>query len=296
MALDKTPMDETLIRYGVFIAEVMHAKMIEFVHVVNEEDHEEELLKELKGKAREEETFKKEVLKKAGNYREGDTIEMMAHVVKGSPFHELLAFAKGNDIDLVIVGKKEEQHGSGILAHRFSAKSPCSVLFVPPKPEFRMDAILLPTDFSEYSSMAFKQCRFFREKYDEIQLLAAHIYRVPLGYYTTGKSYEEFAEIMRNNSEQEFNRFVEKYKLQSLDLEPVFALSEENNPGQLINDIAIRDGADLIIIGARGHSRVSSLVLGSTAEKLARSTKKIPVLILKEKGETLKLLDILMNI
>lgn len=296
IALDQTPMDDTLIRYGAFIAKTLHAKMIEFVHVVNEEDHEMNILKELDAKFESDEDFKKDVKKRVFEHLNDQSIEVLVHLFRGDPFHELLVFAKGNEVDLVIVGKKENKDGTGILAQRFSSKSPCSVLFVPLRPEYRMDAIMLPTDFSQYSAMAFQESYFFREKYKNIRLLATHIYRVPLGYYKTGKGYDEFADIMERNARKEYENFVNKYNLKDLKLEPIFALSDEHNPGQIIHDIALREGADLFIIGARGHSKISSIVLGSATEKLLRVTKKIPVFVLKKKGETLKLLEILMNI
>ncbi len=296
IALDRSEMDEVLLRYGLFLAEVLEAESVDLLHVVQEEIHELDVLEELDASFESDEEFRSEIMHKAYERKPDTRLNLSAHLFRGNPFNEILKFTKMNDIDLVIVGKKDERQGAGIVAHRLSRKAPCSVIFIPPRPELQMDAILMPTDFSDYSAMAFREAMFFRKKFPEIRLVALHVYHVPIGYYSTGKSYEEFAGIMKQNAEREFEKFVKNNKLEKLKLEPVIVLGEEHNPAEKIHEQAIRENCDLILIGARGHSMVSSIVLGSTTEKLLRITKKIPVFVMKRKGETLKLLDILMNI
>jgi len=296
IALDRSEMDNMLLSYGLFLAEVLEAESVDLLHVVQEEVHELDVLEELDASFESDEEFKNEIMHKAYELRPDTPLNLSAHLFRGNPFNEILSFTKMNDIDLIFVGKKDERQGTGIVAHRLSRKAPCSVIFVPPRPELQMDAILMPTDFSDYSAMAFREAMFFRDKFPNIHLLALHVYHVPIGYYSTGKSYEEFAEIMKRNAENEFKQFVKKNKLEKLKLESIFILGEEYNPADKIHDLAIRENCNLILIGARGHTMVSSIVLGSTTEKLLRITKKIPVFVMKRKGETLKLLDILMNI
>ncbi len=296
IALDRSEMDEVLLRYGLFLAEVLEAESVDLLHVEQEESHELDLLQKLEASFEADEQFKNEIMHKAYEMNPDTRLNLSAHLFRGNPFNEILKFTRTNDIDLLVVGKKEEHRGAGIVAHRLSRKAPCSVIFIPPRPELQMDAILMPTDFSDYSAMAFREAMFFRQKFPGIRLVALHVYHVPIGYYSTGKSYDEFAEIMKRNAEKEFEKFVKNNKLEKLELEPILVLGEEHNPAEKIHELAIRENCDLILVGARGHSMVSSIVLGSTTEKLLRITKKIPVFVMKRKGETLKLLDILMNI
>ncbi len=296
IALDKSATDQKLISYGIFIAEVLEAKTVHFLHVMREEVHELDVLGELEANREVEEEFKAEVLKVAYQFHPDTSLELMVHVFRGNPFTEILSFIRLNDIDLAIVGKKDEKEGSGIVSHRLSRKAPCSVVFVPPASRLQMKTILLPTDFSEYSAMSFREAMYFRGKIPELRMIALHVYRVPIGYYSTGKSYEEFADIMKRNAEKEFEKFVKQYKLEKLKLEPLFELSDNHNPAEKIHEVALREESDLILIGARGHSMASSIILGSTTEKLLRITRKIPVFVMKRKGETLKLLDIIANI
>jgi nucleotide-binding universal stress UspA family protein len=59
---------------------------------------------------------------------------------------------------------------------------------------------------------------------------------------------------------------------------PFEAVVVENTPAGAIVDAADAHDADLVVVGARGHSPVRQLVLGSTSMKLPHQTKR-PVTI-----------------
>ena len=144
--------------------------------------------------------------------------------------------------------------------------------------------------------MAFDEVKLFKDDFPDVEVVAQHVYRVPLGFYKTGKSYEEFAQIMEENSKKLFYQFVEENDLADMDLKPQFILDDDKNPADKIVAQAEAEKVDLMIISAKGHTRASSILLGSTTEKVLRLDKRIPVMILKKKGETLNLLDILLKI
>ncbi|MGC9974871.1 MAG: universal stress protein [Gaiellaceae bacterium] len=64
----------------------------------------------------------------------------------------------------------------------------------------------------------------------------------------------------------------------------VYAESEivEGNPGREIVDAARLRGADIIVVGSRGHGKLSSMFLGSVSHDVLSEADR-PVLIVKEK-------------
>jgi nucleotide-binding universal stress UspA family protein len=51
--------------------------------------------------------------------------------------------------------------------------------------------------------------------------------------------------------------------------------------GHYLMEVAEEVNADLIVIGARGHSRVERLLIGSVTEKVLAMTTRIPVFVIK---------------
>jgi nucleotide-binding universal stress UspA family protein len=296
VAVDMTGHDKTLIEYSLFIGNLIKADVINFVHV--QETVDEKDLAERMGlqfvSTDDFNAYIEGVFKEIDHKPEG--IEIRKFLLTGASLHELLRFARDEDIDMVVLGEKCNYEGSGILSYRFSRKSPCSVLFVPRDVSYQIKKVLIPTDFSEYSAMAFDEANYFVKEFTDIHLIAQHVYHVPVGYYKTGKSYEEFSEIMKKNSMKMFDDFIEKYELQSLNLEAVYSLSDDHNPSLKINEVAMQKDVGLIIIGAKGHTRASVILLGSTTEKLLKLNCKTPLMILKQKGETISILDVLLNV
>ena len=293
VCLDLSEIDKSVIHYTSFINSVISPRNIYFIYVDKESDNNKDLAEEerKKSKLQIEKSIKSE-FKTAGK------AQIHIEIKDGSPIHEVLNFAKDKDIEMIIVGKKKAEHGSGILSEKIARKSPCSVLFIPEQPPLKLEEILVPTDFSEYSKLAFEEVRVFIRKIDySLTVFALHIYDVPIGFYTTGKSYEEFANIMKDNAKKDYKRFLHEINCEDLKIKPFFVLDEDrkSNASQIM-EFAIRKKCDLIIIGAKGHSNASAMLLGSTTEKLLRQNDSIPLMVLKKKGETLNFLEALLKL
>jgi len=122
-----------------------------------------------------------------------------------------------------------------------------------------------------------------------------HIYGVPTGYYKTGKSHEEFSEIMKSHAKKDYDEFLASYSFPS-DIPCDYLLTDNGHYAELTYSYAENNAVDLIILGSRGRTAISSAMMGSVAEKLVYSDNDIPVLIIKEKGENLGFLDVLMKL
>ena len=64
----------------------------------------------------------------------------------------------------------------------------------------------------------------------------------------------------------------------------------------MINRYALSNKVDMILIGSRGRDTLSSFVLGSMAEQLITKEHYLPMVIVKNKGASLKLWEALLHL
>ncbi|MBN1225826.1 MAG: universal stress protein [Deltaproteobacteria bacterium] len=288
--------DGASIRYAAMISKLAKSEKIIFLHVASNMDIPEDLLKEYPDLFQPVDTYAREEMKTlVKKYFDGykDT-QIEYKVLEGSPLIEFLRAAKDEDVDLIVMRKRKEPTGSGSLFEKIARKAPCSVLFVPESSKAWYDNILVPTDFSENSRDAMHSAISIALASSGIKTIhCLHVYKVPLGYYKTGKSYEEFAEIMKGHAEKYYQEFIEKIDLKGLTATPIFKLEKDEAKG--IEDVIKEGKFSLLIIGAKGRKAGSGVLLGSVTEHLINTTT-IPLLAIKKKGAGLGLLDALLKL
>ena len=223
-------------------------------------------------------------------------------VVIESPLVEidLLRRIKEKEIDLIIIGRIHGEITAGeTIPVKISRKVPCSTLYIPEEvePERKMPEeinILVPIDFSENALDAMDLAAEFAAAHEIPSIYSAHVYDVPLGYYKRGKSYEEFAEIMKSNAEKKYQEFIKKIDLKGVFVKLVmFRL--EKKAHETIEKAVEEYGIDLIIIGSRGKKAAARFLLESVTEQLIRTTTT-PLLVFKKKGKDMSLLEALLRL
>ena len=122
-------------------------------------------------------------------------------------------------------------------------------------------------------------------------LSVPHAFKIPIGYHKSGKTYEEFAKVMKKNARDEFKEFKKGIDLKGIKIAPLFILNE--NPAKAIKAVAKRKKADLIVLGAKGRSFAALVLLGSVTEKLIETTH-VPILAVKKKGSGMGFLEALL--
>ncbi|MEZ4700973.1 MAG: universal stress protein [Rhodothermales bacterium] len=208
--------------------------------------------------------------------------EIQYLVGEGTTAETLLRWTRLKDIDLVIVGSKRRDRDGGSTPEKMARRAPCSVLSIPDGAAPRITRILVPIDFSEHSMDALTKAIAIAAAAGHTELVCLHVFNVPLGYYKIGKTYEEFAAIMRLHAEEKYRQFIEGVDRMGLDFVPLFEPSER--PARRIPEIAERERADLILMGARGRSNSAAVMLGSVTERVLLNAS-IPVIAVKQKGE-----------
>lgn len=215
-------------------------------------------------------------------------------VKEGNAQDSMLRWCKIKETDLLILGRKKGKRPSDSLVKNLSQKYPNPVLLLPETPPNKqINNILLPIDFSEHSKVSI-QLAIEISKKTNASIQCCHMYEVPNGYSKTGKSFEEFAEIMLENSKKDFNKFLKENDLP--DLLCTFILNDKKDEAENILEFAASIGTDLLIVGSRGRSRSAAVLLGSVAEKLVNNNQDTPMLVMKEKGENMGFLEALFKI
>lgn len=295
VALDLTAIDDRLIAYAAKMAKILPLERFFFVHVAKDLALPADLLKEypdLVGPL--DESIETDIKEKVARYFADTGVETKCIVKEGNPIDKILKLCKIKDVDLIFMGRKRNLVGSGIVSSGIARKCPCSLLLVTEESEAKLKKVLVPVDFSSHSCLAMKQA-VEAQSNNGFMITTMHVYSVPSGYHKTGKSLNEFAEIMKSHAQKDFKKFMKTNKF-SKDTPCEYVLTKDGKYADLVYRFAEKCGADLIIIGSKGRTPVSSILIGSVAEKLVYIDSHIPVLIVKSKGENMGILDALLKI
>ncbi len=296
IGLDLTEMDDILIKKTAVFIKFLGIQKCYFLHVAKHLEIPQNILDQYPNlTSAADESIEAVFQSKLKEYNFPEEIETEVFVEEGGhPLDTFLRWAKIKDVDLVIMGRKDNLSGNGVLADGVAKKSPCSVLLVQETRPIKFPKkILIPTDFSAHNHMIYEFAELITDQLNA-ELVPMHIYEVPHGYSKTGKSYEEFAEIMKENAQEDFRKFVSKHNHPELKCEMI--LNEGKNPGVIILEFAREIDADMILLGSRGRTTSAAILLGSTAEKLIHANKYLPMLIFKKKGETMGFFDALFKL
>lgn len=216
-------------------------------------------------------------------------------VLEGDPTRQIINWSKTKDIDLIVFGKKSGRKGGGITARNIVNLVQCSALFIPENSTIETKRILLPVDYSEASNIAFLK-GLELSRLLNVPLTCLNAFEVPKGYYKTGKTYEEFTSIIRKHTETNFENYLKKENISLSELDVEYIDDDKGVPSKIILEYAKSHKFDLLIIGSKGRTALSSVLLGSVAVKIVESELEIPILVVKTGDANLNLIDAILQI
>ena len=285
VGLDLSDTDYTLLEYTRFLGEIFPVRKAYFFHVSpgleipsGADSWYKDYLPEPV-----DEQIRSEMQEEVDRKIPDRLFEKEFQVVEGSVTRQLLNWTKIKQSDLVILGKKETHMGSGVSARRFLRNTECSVLFIPAKSTPRMNKLLVTTDFSPDSTLALNQAIELAASLNplpEIDLL--HVYHVPEGVnYQVGRTYGHFSDMIRDNISDYMEKYLGAIDTKGVNIHPVLTRNTLSNVPRHIYDYAKENHADMILIGARGHSALSNLLVGSVTEKTLSYDFDIPLFVVR---------------
>lgn len=292
IAMDFTEMDNNLLKYTSFLSSCWKPSQLHLLHVEKEHEKASYLpseFEELRHQVTVDSKLKME--HKMETYFGDMRIKCECHIRTGNALDEIIDFVKEKSAGLVISGRKKISNGSGIVSDRLSRNLPCDFLLVPEDSVLRLNTLMVPTDFSGHATLAMQRAIEIRTENKKMEVLAMHIYAVPWGYSKSGKSFEEFADIMKVNAEDEMSKWGKQFA----SVKPVFKLLEKSAQDEIL-DIANSYQVDLLVMGSKGQTKMSLALLGSKTMKVIKVNDTIPLLIVKKEGENLDFIDALKRV
>jgi len=295
VGMNLTDHDRVLVRHACLIAGLTGTEEITFVHVTGDPDIPEEILEKYPGLPAAASEAATETLEEITQDEIPPELKVKAvcMVRSGQQVEVLFSEIRDRDIDLVVLGKKTQQADPGILAEKIARKAPCSVLVLPDGNEPRLGSIAVAMDFSGNSADALDEGIALAAKAGISEIKCIHVYKVPLGFSSTGETFEEFAQAMAKNAERQFEKIEQKKKGSGVKLSPVLLLGE--HPSKAIGEWVEKEPPDLLIVGARGRSAGAAVLLGSVTERLIKLTH-CPLLAVKRKGAGMGVLKALLEL
>ncbi len=290
VGLDFSEKDTSLISYAGLISRMAQSEEVFFCHVQKQEGQFRELQEEfpeLAGKSAEQLQLEMQD-KVEGLFAGHENTQVRCEVREGHVLREMLHSIKDLDIDLSIVGQQADIELTSKVGEKLTRKAPCSVLILPEESRAVISKILVSVEYSENCAMAMDTAVAFGVAADLEELTCAHVYKLPLGYQKTGKSKEQFQEIMEENARKAFVEFIADIDLRGLQVKPVFHLHQNTIQG--VRELIQQERADLVVLGAQGRTASASILLGSVTEGVIRKAA-IPVLAVKKKGANMNFLE-----
>lgn len=299
IGLDGSKMDADLLQYASYLVSISDVEKVVFVNFIKNLQVPSEVLKEfpdLVEKAVDERKDKlKKQVKECFDLSQG--LEYKYVVEESSVLKGYLRLASDYDIDLIIIGRKIHLKGSGVLAQRLARRAACSLLIVPEGTNSEIRRIMVPMDYSEYAKKALERGVCLAERVSPAaEVISCNVYEVPVGYHYTGKSFDEFAEIMKKNARKDFEKVLQEIPTNEIKVRDVYSLNDNDDPIDNLYYEGKKVKADLMVIGAKGRTATTAMFLGSVAERLIVLDKEFPLMVVRPKGKNAGILDMLMEI
>ncbi|MGB3617083.1 MAG: universal stress protein [Catalinimonas sp.] len=298
VGLDFSGADRPLLAHATFIARTVGAQEIRLVHI----QEGDELPSETRARFPElPARFDAPALHDAfAGYIEGVAVpgaKVTHEVLVGEPVETFLRYVKTHDVDLLMLGRKPtEADRPSVVCRRLIWKVRCSLLFAPAAAAPRVERLLIPFDVEDYSQMALKGAFELAEQ-ASVRVVCQILYHVPMGWTKSGKSYEEFAAVMRDQAEQKFEAFVrERFGTHPDFIETRYTLDDDRHPSADIYRLAHTENVDLVIVGSRGRGTGAALLLKDIAERLFACNDQVPLLIVKRKTDGMNVFQALLNL
>jgi len=138
--------------------------------------------------------------------------------------------------------------------------------------------ILVPVDFSEHARPVIEWASHLAEEHGS-QVILLHAYHLPVEFQQLEGAYlpQDFWANVKSEAEEQLAGYARELEGRGIRVETVV---REGYPATVIEEEAVRQEADLIVIGTRGLSGLKHLLLGSIAERVVQKSP-CPVLTVK---------------
>ena len=282
--------DEALLNYLNFWSSQIPSKAAYFLHVFREDSARrmfyEQETEMVIGPFKIDETVIDDMSKKISSYIPTDKMAMEYHAMDGNALTTLLSIEEEILPDLMVIGQNTEKIHHSILASNLIRKNTCDVLIIPNTAQPQLRKIVVPIDFSSNSIKALRRAISINRQLDQpIPITCLHFFSVPnLSVYDTTHTINQIRTAIEEDRQKAFEYFLFNYVPKESDRKHIQSTIIEQGTGGVSDHILAftkNKGGDLIIMGAKGHSKTHLLIMGSVTESVLLANKYQPVLVVK---------------
>ena len=194
----------------------------------------------------------------------------------------ILRVSREKNIDLMLMGKKDETNGLGVIPQKILAideeKTP--VLLVPEGKRPQFHHLLAAVDLSPSSAQVLERTLKLANIIDAKSVTCLHVYKLPLTYFPYIKHPDnQLKERIKQRAKDKFDHFIKSIKLEKPGLKAL-QLKPGSDVVGAIHDYAIGHDHDLIAIMRISRFNLLGNKLGGVARGFLTQKSKKALLII----------------
>lgn len=276
--LDLSETDEFLLRYFKKLDDVFDFDSLTLVHFVALESDSLDLAALTQRLPKPlDEVLQEEVLELVDKVFGTKKSSIHVKIELGGKLDALIKWLDSQQFNLLVLGKKSKEEGTGVFSSKVIRLTDSDCLFVPEGAKTEFESIVLAVDFSGYTEKVIKRGLNLSRKLSS-NLLPIHILKAGFQYFPYFKNQEKYQKSLRGKAESAFKKIQRKTGL----VEELICIEDNGNHiSRSIHEYSAKHEANLIIIGNKGNADEDDLLIGSVAERLISAERNLPILIVK---------------
>lgn len=278
VAVDLTDMDETVIRYAHFLKKHLNLAVVHFVHNIKIYDV-DEALQDLLGEKDIKTIIQKNLSSKIAKVFKEDSTYTLDILENESTEYSLINWAAQNDVSTILLGFKQEDAGTAAMSQKLIRIFKGDVILVPKTAPLQWNRILAPTDLSAPFQLIIRKLQLLKELKPQPKIRILKSFSIPSLFFpfiddkkaieqTQEHIEKQFAEVKKKYSVNDRYTFIARYQ-------------DDQSVVDIIQKESKSFHADLIIMTAKGASKIASIFIGSTINELINTNPFQTVYILK---------------
>jgi len=221
------------------------------------------------------EDFARNALQKIVQQAQSQGVSARFVLRTGSTWEQLLRQIDEEKHDLVLIGTRQRSAVTrtvfGSTAQRLLRTAACPVWIVKPEEVREIREIVVATDMSEACLVAL-HTGIYTARLLQAKLFVVHALEYPFEAYlrTAGIAEEEVHRIrhdLRTEAQAKIDAQLEKTDFRTLQ-HGLKTEILEGSPDEILPKFVTENAVDLLIMGTHGHTGISRMLLGNTAERM----------------------------
>jgi nucleotide-binding universal stress UspA family protein len=197
----------------------------------------------------------------------------------GIPFEEVIEQTEIHDAGIIFIGSGDLQNRIGITAENIIRFSEKPVWMVKKSNSHPARKILCPVDFSKPSGIALNDAIFLARSFSAELVVLTVVEKLRNVYFSLAIPPANIRQDWVRHEHARFLKFLKGFDFEGV----TYTKSvRQGKPDEEIIKVAAEQESDLVIMGSLGKTGLTKVLLGSTAEKVAR---QIPCSVLVSKKE-----------